>query len=245
MLGFDYDALNRMTRKTVPERSGLDPIHSRDVFYAYDLRGLQPKARFDSLSDEGVTNAYDGFGRMLWTNTNQGGQSRTLWFEHDADGHRTRLTHPAGGAVFGYLYDGVGRMIAAHEKASPASLDDYLVRYWYKPSGDRRTAVRGGGSWGFDTSHYYDAAMRKTLVGYGLRRGSRHICDRTPIGHLGETPGEPLIPDRAVHAAWPIRRGIGMILGPTPSGEGLPPGASARALKFFPKHPTAPSDHCS
>ncbi|HYD37044.1 MAG TPA: hypothetical protein VEA60_05490, partial [Allosphingosinicella sp.] len=168
VLGFDYDALNRMTRKTVPERSGLDPIHSRDVFYAYDLRGLQTKARFGSLSDEGVTNAYDGFGRMLWTNTNQGGQSRTLWFEHDADGHRTRITHPAGAAAFGYAWDGVGRMTAAHEKASPASLDDYLVRYWYKPSGDRQTAVRGGGSWGFTTSHYYDAAMRPSVLANDL-----------------------------------------------------------------------------
>src|SRR3546814_10694604 len=48
ILSFQYDALNRMTVKTVPERAGLDASHARDVFYEYDLRSLQLKARFDS-----------------------------------------------------------------------------------------------------------------------------------------------------------------------------------------------------
>ena len=47
-LAFVYDALNRMTRKTVPSRIDLAPAQTRDVFYEYDLRGLQTKARFDS-----------------------------------------------------------------------------------------------------------------------------------------------------------------------------------------------------
>src|SRR3546814_7905083 len=47
ILSFQYDALNRMTVKTVPERAGLDASHARDVFYEYDLRSLQLKARFD------------------------------------------------------------------------------------------------------------------------------------------------------------------------------------------------------
>ena len=79
-----------------------------------------------------VLQRFDGFGRLLWTNTNQGGQSRTLWFEHDSDGNRTRLTHPAGAAVFGYAWDGLGRLTAIHEKAAPASLDDYVMRYWQR-----------------------------------------------------------------------------------------------------------------
>jgi hypothetical protein len=44
-----------MTRKTVPPRAGLTAAQTRDIFYAYDLRGLQIAARFDSLSGEGVT----------------------------------------------------------------------------------------------------------------------------------------------------------------------------------------------
>ncbi len=47
-LTFGYDNLNRMIVKTVPERAGLDPAHTRDVYYGYDLRNLQLFARFDS-----------------------------------------------------------------------------------------------------------------------------------------------------------------------------------------------------
>jgi len=31
---------------------------------SYDLRNLQTAARFDNLSGEGITNVYDGFGRL-------------------------------------------------------------------------------------------------------------------------------------------------------------------------------------
>ncbi|HYD38746.1 MAG TPA: hypothetical protein VEA60_14100, partial [Allosphingosinicella sp.] len=168
VLTFDYDALDRMTRKTVPERAGLDPIHSRDVFYAYDLRGLQTKTRFDSLSGEGITNAWDGFGRLLWTNTNQGGQSRTLWFAYDADGNRTRITHPAGAAAFAYAHDGLGRMTMHHEISSAPGINDHVVRYWYKPTGERHSVVRGAGTIGFYTVHYYDSAMRPSVLANDL-----------------------------------------------------------------------------
>jgi hypothetical protein len=53
-----------MTRKAVPARTGLGSTHTRDVLYAYDLAGLATKTRFDSLSGGGVTNTYDGFGRL-------------------------------------------------------------------------------------------------------------------------------------------------------------------------------------
>ena len=63
-LAYQYDNLNPMIFKAVPERAGLDPIHTRDVHYGHDLRNLQLFARFDSASGEGVTNTYDGFGRQ-------------------------------------------------------------------------------------------------------------------------------------------------------------------------------------
>ena len=47
-LTFQYDNLNRMTVKVVPERAGLDPIHTRDVYYGYDIGNRQTYARFDS-----------------------------------------------------------------------------------------------------------------------------------------------------------------------------------------------------
>jgi RHS repeat-associated protein len=110
---FDYDALNRITRKTVPERAAPHPAplaaaETRDVFYGYDLRNLQTSARFDSQSGEGVTNAYDGFGRMVSSSTSMGGVTRTLQYQYDRNGNRTRITHPDG-PWFDLNHDGLDR----------------------------------------------------------------------------------------------------------------------------------------
>src|SRR3546814_20395205 len=49
-LTYQYDALNRMTKKVVPARTGLASTHTRDVYYGYDARGQQPYARFAAAS---------------------------------------------------------------------------------------------------------------------------------------------------------------------------------------------------
>jgi len=113
---YEYDALNRLTRKTVPERPAPHPAplaaaETRDVFYGYDLRGLQLYARFDSAAGEGVTNVWDGFGRTLSTSINLGGTTRTLNYIHDSNGNRIRITHPDGN-YFRTDFDGVSRPIA-------------------------------------------------------------------------------------------------------------------------------------
>jgi YD repeat-containing protein len=94
----------------VPDRAGLEAIHERDVFYAYDLRNLQTAARFDSQSGEGITSAYDGFGRMVSSSTNMGGVTRALAYVYDANANRTRITHPDG-PWFDLLHDGLNRPI--------------------------------------------------------------------------------------------------------------------------------------
>ena len=71
-------ALNRLTQKGVPERAGLDPIHTRDVYYGYDNRGLQLFARFEGLSGEGVSSVYDAAGRLASAAINLGGTVRSL-----------------------------------------------------------------------------------------------------------------------------------------------------------------------
>ncbi len=56
VLGYAYDLLNRVTVKTVPDACviaapgcvNVPGTATRDVHYAYDLRGLQLAARFDS-----------------------------------------------------------------------------------------------------------------------------------------------------------------------------------------------------
>jgi RHS repeat-associated protein len=167
MLTYAYDNLNRVIRKIVPERAGLAAIHTRDVYYDYDAMGLQTKARFDGLDGYGVTNYYDMFGLPTTTALNMDGNIRYTSFYHDDAGNRVRLTHPDG-AAFGYSYDPLGRMTQVLDNPALASIDDYVIRYWYKPEGPRHAAVRGASPAGFTTVFYYDGLRRPTAISNDL-----------------------------------------------------------------------------
>jgi hypothetical protein len=54
VLQFTYDNLDRLLIKEMPEHSGLDISHTRDVLFAYDLFGNMTDARFNSLSGPGI-----------------------------------------------------------------------------------------------------------------------------------------------------------------------------------------------
>ncbi len=118
-IAFTYDALNRVTVKDVCATggaacTGLAATHVRDVFYEYDLRGLQTRARFDSLTGVGITYAYDGFGRLTSETQNTDGVSRTVSSQYNANGVRTQVTYPDS-QFFTYDYDGLNRATALRE----------------------------------------------------------------------------------------------------------------------------------
>ena len=136
VLTYQYDALNRMTVKSIAtQRTDLSAAQTRPVYYGYDLRNLQLFARFDSTSGEGVTNAYDGFGRVASSTTAMGGASRTLSYQYDADGNRTRITHPDGQA-FNALYDPLDRISYLYENG------DWRISFFYEPHGPLYQASR-------------------------------------------------------------------------------------------------------
>jgi RHS repeat-associated protein len=147
-----------MTVKIVPERAGLTAAQTRDVFYEYDLRNLQTKARFDSLAGEGVTNAYDGFGRVISSTLAMAGTSRTIGHLYDADGSRIRITHPDTN-FFNYDYDGLGRFLRVRENGA-----DTLVAFSYNASGRRSGLTSGGTASGYD----YDPAGRLQTLTHNL-----------------------------------------------------------------------------
>jgi RHS repeat-associated protein len=124
VLTFTYDALNRVIVKNVPDGCAPiqvgpcpDPSATRDVYYGYDLRGFQTYARFDSPTGVGITNTYDGFGRLAKTTNDMDGTARTLFYEYDGDFNRTRITYPDG-VYFTSDYDGIDRLIAVKESGS-------------------------------------------------------------------------------------------------------------------------------
>jgi RHS repeat-associated protein len=158
-IAYQYDALNRNTVKIVPERSGLPATHTRDVYYGYDLRGLQTYARFDSASGEGLTTTYDGFGRMALSTLTMDGVTRTLAFFLDKNGNRTRADL-IGGYSFTYTHDGLARLTGLHMETSPSIK---LVGWTYNSRGQRASQDT---YYNVASSFGYDAAGRLTALSH-------------------------------------------------------------------------------
>jgi RHS repeat-associated protein len=167
-----------MTVKIVPERAGLAAARTRDVFYAYDNRGLQTEARFDSLAGEGVGQAWDGFGRLASSTTSMAGIARTLFYQYDSNGNRVRLTHPDGNFVT-YDYDGLDRTTWIRENGG-----ERLGLLYYFAHGGRRIFHRTGTA----TSYYYDGALRlgSMWIGYQPSPAGRvdHWFGYNPAGQI-------------------------------------------------------------
>ncbi|WP_082209329.1 RHS repeat-associated core domain-containing protein [Novosphingobium sp. B-7] len=149
VITYAYDALGRMVIKTVPERSGLGTTNTRDVYYGYDLRGLQIYAKFDSVSGEGVSTAYDGFGRITTSTLAMDGTSRALGFLYDADGDRIQISYPDGNSVK-YTYDGMDRLTNILRSGTTG-----IANYTYDAAG-RLSSFNGG----INTSYIYDPVGR-------------------------------------------------------------------------------------
>ncbi|MDP5279408.1 RHS repeat-associated core domain-containing protein [Sphingomonas sp. DG1-23] len=159
---YTYDALNRMTAKIVPDAclanqacTNVPASATRDVYYSYDLRGLQTAARFDSISGaDAVINAYDGFGRLSSSTTRMGGVSRVLAYQYDADGNRTRVTHPDA-TFLSYEYDGLNRPVAVRENGGAV-----VATMGWDALGRRDGEARGAVS----TRYGYDAVSRPASI---------------------------------------------------------------------------------
>ncbi len=171
------DALNRVTNKAVPD--GCAPIQigacapasaTRDVAYAYDLAGRLTSAMFAGTS-EGVSATYDALGRMKSATTTMGGASRTLDYQYDIAGKRTRVTHPDG-VAFAYEYDPLSRMKEVRNGAGSS-----LTSLTYYNTGER--SWLGYGSNGISTG--YDQLGR--LTGYNLQRNQSGtiVADNTTL----------------------------------------------------------------
>jgi RHS repeat-associated protein len=150
-LTYTYDALNRVILKTAPTSATGAAGYS--VYYGYDVANAQLYARFGSATGQGITNTYDGLGRLSSSTLTMDGMSRTLASLYREDGARTRLTHPDGQA-FTYAYSPAGELTNLYEGVGTAVP---LETFSYNPQGLLATRTDGAGS----TSAYaYDAPGR-------------------------------------------------------------------------------------
>ena len=110
-LTYTYDNLNRVITKVVP---GTTP-QTRDVYTTYDILGRPLTVKFDSFTGaDGITNAYDGFASLTSSTIAMSGFSKAITSLYDADGNRTRVTHPDTQA-FTYAYDTRDRLSGIYE----------------------------------------------------------------------------------------------------------------------------------
>lgn len=116
-LTYQYDNLDRMIRKTVPERSGLTSTHTQDVFYGYDNRGLSLHSRFGSQTGQGITQTYDALGRMKTSTINLDGVSRAFTYTNNLKGVRTEIKHPDN-QLFIYNHDNLYRLTSITHSAA-------------------------------------------------------------------------------------------------------------------------------
>ncbi|HEX8379690.1 MAG TPA: hypothetical protein VF619_03955 [Allosphingosinicella sp.] len=158
VLGFAYDALNRVTIKDAPGPE-------RDVRYGYDLRGLQTSASF-TWTGHGISNAYDGFGRNVSTTSNMGGIARTVSHKYDSEGRRTELAFPDQAKAW-FARDRLGRMTEGYQGAL-GDTSHIMVAFAYTPAGSRSYFARKFGDW---TSYGYDGVGRLSALNSGFAGG--------------------------------------------------------------------------
>lgn len=168
-LTYQYDALNRLSVKIVPERPGvLTAAQTRDVYYSYDNRGLQTGARFDGYDGEGVTTWYNGFGEPLTNLLNLFGQLRYVTYWHDPNGNRVQIVHPDG-TWFTYETDGLDRTTWVRENGTAP-----LTHFSYDWTGRRNFGAMNM------TSYIYDGAGRlQTLTHNPLGEARDHVLGFT------------------------------------------------------------------
>lgn len=155
-LAYQYDGLNRVTKKTVPASASGAAGYS--VFYGYDVQNLQLFARFGSPTGVGITNSYDGFGRLRLSTNNMGGFSRVLGTDYNASNGDTQLNYP-GGVSFLHQHDGAGRLKAILENGATTVAD-----FNYDALGRRSDATIGGAV----ASDEYDAISRLSILTINL-----------------------------------------------------------------------------
>jgi RHS repeat-associated protein len=161
-INYTYDALNRITQKSVP--ASVSGAAGYSVFYGYDLRGLQTWARFGSDAGPGIANAYDGFGRVVSSTTNMDGAARTLTSSYDAASDRIALTGDAAawGYTSAYSYDAASRLTGLIESGHP------VAQLGYDATGRRSSLGLGLDTFPSSAAYGYDPAGRLQSLTHDL-----------------------------------------------------------------------------
>jgi RHS repeat-associated protein len=144
-IGTTYDAVNRPILRDYP----AGPVS--DEYLAYDLLGRLVSIGEGQLSNTVISYTYDAWGRQVTEASN----GRTLTYQYDEAGNRTRLVWPDGNHIQ-LTFDAMNRMDQVRENSVTSGLG-LLADYTYDAIGRRTGVIAGNGtSQGFA----YDLASR-------------------------------------------------------------------------------------
>ncbi|MFY0400997.1 MULTISPECIES: RHS repeat-associated core domain-containing protein, partial [Brevundimonas] len=147
-ISMTYDALGRQTGMTIPA------LPART--YAYDNLGRLTSA---SITGGGsLTRAWDALGRL--SSETQNPLAKTVSYQYDLAGRRTRLTWPDGFFV-NYDYNTAGDLTAIRENGAT-----WTLAAWNHDNLGRRTAMTRAN--GAGTTWSYDAAGRLSQLKHDL-----------------------------------------------------------------------------
>ncbi len=146
----DYDNAGRLWRKRYYDPA-IGWLNGEYIYYGYDGLGRASYERRVSDSGQGLTHIYDALSRIASTTDTTNGGSRTLSYQYDIAGRRTRVTHPDG-VYFTYDFSPAGQVTAVKEYASTN-----LVTYTYDGLGRATALNRANGK---NTTLSYDPVSR-------------------------------------------------------------------------------------
>ena len=170
-IGLTYDNLNRLVSRTYPTAA-------HNLIFTYDLIGRRTTASFANGSYS-ITDAYDNAGRL--TRTTAGG--KTLSFQYDAAGNRTRMTWPET-TVFDVTtaYDALNRPTIIKEASSVT-----LVTYAYDDRSRRTTATLGNGT---ASSYSYNPQSALATIAHNLTGTAQDLTYTYTRNQIGELTGQ-------------------------------------------------------
>jgi RHS repeat-associated protein len=201
VIRYDYDALNRMTYKDLPNNA----VYEYDAVFGYDLLGRLVGAN-DGLGHQ-ISFGYDALGRRLTESSNWYGTTSS---EYDLAGRRTHMTWKDGFRVdYSYLVTGEMKTIAENAAAVPGAMT--LATFDYDDRGNRTKLTRGNGT---VTDYTPDAVSRLQTLAQSFPASS---TNNLTLGFAYNPAGQIVTNERSNNLySW---------AGATPGSTATPPNA--------------------
>lgn len=172
VIKFEFDELQNLIKKDIPNSTSLD------VYYKYNLLGLQTSAKFGSHTGEGLDYEYNAFSEKVEEKSTLFGKTYVIKSSYDKNGNRKNITYPDS-KTFGFQYDNLDRLTILK---SPNNTN--LLEQYYDLDGDLAAILRKNGK---HTELDMDGVGRLTRLQHYLTNSIdsiRYGFSHTPSGQI-------------------------------------------------------------